>query len=130
MFIGDIMRHVNIHGKHDYAGSGLENHHLWEYPDRMNIRAIRRARGLTQIQLSELSDLGQSTVSRAEKGDDGVTLGNFKSIAAALNVRLSDLFADGRTAAEQAVIEAYRHLPPDRQKGWQDALGIAASDQA
>lgn len=83
MFMGDIMRHVSIHGKHDYAVSGLEDHHLWEYPDRMNIRAIRRSRGLTQIQLSELSYLGQSTVSRAEKGDDGVTLGNFKSIAAA-----------------------------------------------
>ena len=126
----DSMRHMNILGKHEYAQGGLAGVGVLAHYRAMNIRTIRRARGLTQVDLAEMTNIARATISRAEKGEDGVTLGNFKSIAAALNVRLSDLFADGRTAAEQSVLDAYRHLPPDRQRGWQDALGIAAQDRA
>lgn len=95
----------------------------------MNIARIRKAKGLNQTQLAEMAGVTQPTVSRAEKADDSVTLGNFKAIASALNVQLADLFSDGRTSAEQAILEAYRQLPPDRQKGWQDMLAVALSDR-
>lgn len=77
------MRHVNILGKHEYAQSGLAEACLLAHYRAMNIRTIRRARGLTQVDLAEMTNIAQATISRAEKGEDGVTLGNFKSIAAA-----------------------------------------------
>lgn len=128
--MSDIMRHMNIHDKHLYARGVFEQCQIAAHNRRMNIVTIRKTRGLTQTDLAELTKLTQPTISRAEKGEDGVTLGNYKSIAAALNVHLADLFADGRTGAEQLIVEAYRRLPPDRRKGWQDALGIIAQDQA
>lgn len=94
-----------------------------------NIARIRRSKGLNQTELAEKVGLTQPTVSRAENGDDSVTLGVFKSIAEGLDVRLSDLFLDDRSVAEQEVIQAYRRLSPDRQKGWQDMLRVAFADQ-
>jgi transcriptional regulator with XRE-family HTH domain len=91
----------------------------------MNIATLRKARRLTQIDLAEMAGVAQATISRAEAGEDGVTLGNFKAIARALDVRVADLFAEGRSAADQAVLTAYRSLSPERQQGWHDALGIA-----
>jgi transcriptional regulator with XRE-family HTH domain len=84
----------------------------------MNAARIRKAKGLNQEQLAELAGLTQPTVSRAERGDDGCTLGNYKAIAAALNVRLADLFADDRAATEQVILQTFRRLSPERQKGW------------
>lgn len=95
----------------------------------MNIKRIRQLRGLTQVELSEMSGMTQPTVSRAEKADDGVTLGNFKAIAEALNVRLADLFADERSISEQVILETYRRLPPDRQRGWEEMARIALGPQ-
>jgi transcriptional regulator with XRE-family HTH domain len=125
------MHEMDIHIKDNYSRGGFA-----AAPDVvhtkciMNISRLRKAKGLTQNDLAEMTGITQASISRAENGDDGVTLGNYKSIAAALNVRLSDLFADNRSAVEQAILTAYRELPPDRQKGWQDALGIAEGLQA
>lgn len=123
------MHDMNIHDKHDYAPSGfaIACRAAHSRP-AMNIARIRKARGLNQTELAEMAGVSQATISRAEKGEDGATLGNLKAIAAALRVHLSDLFQDDRTAAEQAVIETYRSLPAERQKGWQDVLRLAASD--
>jgi transcriptional regulator with XRE-family HTH domain len=118
------MHHMNIHSKHDYPRGDFSFGCLSGHNGPMNIRTIRKSRQLNQTQLADLAKLTQSTISRAEAGDDGVTLGNFKSIAAALDVDLADLFASGRSAAEQSLIEAYRKMSPDRRKGWDDALGI------
>lgn len=129
--MGDTMHHMNIHDKHRYACGGFAHaHHAVHNQRTMNIKRLRNAKGLTQNDLADMTGIAQATISRAEKGDDGVTLGNFKAIALALGVRLEDLFTDGRSAVEQALLSAYRDLPEDRQKGWQDALGIAESLQA
>lgn len=83
----------------------------------MNIATIRRLRGLNQEQLAEMAGISQAQISRAEKGDDGVTLGKLKAIAAALRVPLEDLFVE-RTRMEAEIVQIYRRLPADRQMLW------------
>lgn len=95
----------------------------------MNIANIRRARGLTQADLADMAGITQPTVSRAEKGDDGCTLGILKAIAEALSVPLSDLFAESRTPAETIVLSAFRKLPADRQRGWLDLAETLTAGQ-
>jgi transcriptional regulator with XRE-family HTH domain len=125
------MHDMDIRIKDNYSRDGFASGTDVVHTKRtMNIARIRKAKGLTQTDLAEMTGITQASISRAENGDDGVTLGNFKSIAAALNVKLSDLFAENRSVVEQAILTAYRELPPDRQKGWQDALGIAEGLQA
>lgn len=86
----------------------------------MNITLLRKLRRLTQADLAHLANITQPTVSRAEKGDDGTTLGVFRAIAAALNVPLSDLFTEGRSRPEAELLEAFRGLSVERQRGWLD----------
>ncbi len=83
----------------------------------MNIDTIRRSRGLNQEQLAEMAGISQAQVSRAEKCDDGVTLGKLKAIAAALDVPLQDLFID-RSRTEHEIVQMYRRLNPDQQAVW------------
>lgn len=95
----------------------------------MNIAALRKKRGWTQTDLAELSHLTQPTVSRAERGDDSTTMSTLKSIAAALDVPLADLFTNDRSSIEQELISAFRNLPQDRQMGWLDMARIASHSQ-
>jgi transcriptional regulator with XRE-family HTH domain len=95
----------------------------------MNIQKIRNSRNINQIELAERCKLAQPTISRAERGDDGTTLGVFKSIAAALDVQLHDLFIPDRSQAEAELLAAFRRLPEDRQRGWLDMARLAAQDQ-
>lgn len=83
----------------------------------MNIEHIRRQRGLNQEQLAEMAGISQGHVSRAEKGEDGVTLGKLKAIAAALRVPLEDLFLD-RNRTEIEIVQMYRRLPAEQQAVW------------
>ena len=85
---------------------------------RMNIARIRKLRGLTQVDLAEMAGVTQSTISRAEAGDGGVTLGTFRQIAEALHAPLHDLFKEDTTWAETILLDLFRHLPSERQKGW------------
>ena len=70
----------------------------------------------------------QPTISRAEKLDDGSTIAVYKAIAAALDVDLSQLFAESRSAQEETLLRIFRVLPPERQKGWLDLANMALSD--
>lgn len=94
----------------------------------MNIETLRRMRGLNQEQLAEMAGISQGHVSRAEKGDDGVTLGKLKSIADALDVPLADLF-QSRTQAEAEVVQIYRKLKPQQQALWLELSRTFASSQ-
>lgn len=95
----------------------------------MNISRLRRLRALTQIDLAALTDLTQSTISRAEAGDDGTTLKTYRTIARALNVPLADLFADVRTTTENELLQAFRRLPQDRRLGWLDMARTVVAGQ-
>jgi transcriptional regulator with XRE-family HTH domain len=113
-----LMRTVNIHVKHDYSRGGLDDFRYSAHNPRMNIENLRRLRGLNQSDLAEMAQLSQPAISRAEKGDDGVTLRNYRKISAALNVPLADLFQEDRTKSENELLEMYRQLPADRQVLW------------
>lgn len=84
----------------------------------MNIATIRKRRGLTQVDLAEMTHLTQPTISRAERGEEGTTLATMMSIAAALEVALHELFAPDRPELEGELIRLFRQLPEERQKGW------------
>ncbi|WP_288995762.1 helix-turn-helix transcriptional regulator [uncultured Gemmobacter sp.] len=95
----------------------------------MNIAPLRRLRGLTQIDLAEMVKLTQPTISRAERGDDGTTLGTYKQIADALGVGLAELFSDDRTKAEAELLDAFRSLSRERQQGWLDMARSVVADR-
>lgn len=96
----------------------------------MNIDTLRRARGLTQIDLAEMTGYTQSTISRAEKCDDGSTIGVYKAIAAALQVDIAELFGTPRSAQEETLLRLFRSMPPDRQRGWLDLAKLALSEES
>lgn len=45
----------------------------------MKLAQIRKAKGLTQIQMAERVGMTQPTISRAERGDDGITVGTYRA---------------------------------------------------
>lgn len=93
-----------------------------------NVEHFRKIRGLTQTQLADVIGTSQPHISRIERGDDGPPLKMFKQIADALGVTLSDLFAENRGPAEMMLLETFRSLPPERQRGWLDMARIALAD--
>lgn len=97
----------------------------------MNLEKIRQSRGLTQEDLADMSGLKQSTISKIERGYDGVTLRALYKIAEALDVELAELIGNQRLKAEDAIIQAFRSLPEDRQQGWLDmAQAISLQNRA
>lgn len=96
------------------------------YNDGMRLAAIRKARGLSQSELADLADIEQPTVSKIERGFEGVTLRTLNQIAKALDISLADLLIDERSAAEETLLQAFRELPPERQQGWTD-MALALS---
>lgn len=125
----DFMHNVNIHVKHEYSPCGFEANELSVHTYRMNIANLRRARGLNQTELSEMANISQPAVSRAENGDDGVTLRQFRAIAAALSVPVSELFEDERTRSENELMDLFRRLPKDRQTVWLEMAKAFAQDR-
>ena len=71
------------------------------------IKAIRRDRGLTQDQLSELVGIGPQTMRRIENGRTNARLEPLFHIAEHLGVSVRDLFEDAGTAIPEAT------RPPD-----------------
>ncbi|MDB6177917.1 helix-turn-helix transcriptional regulator [Paracoccus sp. Z330] len=92
----------------------------------MNLKQIRLARGLTQKDVAEMADVEQPTVSKIEQGFDGVTLRTLNKIAEALDITLADLVGESRTGPENAILSAFRRLPPERQQGWIDMAEMLA----
>lgn len=97
--------------------------------ESMNITRIRRLRRLTQVELAEMAGLSQSSVSRAEKGEGGTTLHHYQAIAAALNVPLWELFSDSMSVEELTLLDIFRRLDPERQRGWIDMARALSQDR-
>lgn len=53
---------------------------------------IRTARGLTLVQLAEISGIGKSTLNNIENGKVSPTLFQLETLAIALDVKITDLF--------------------------------------
>ncbi len=61
----------------------------------MEIKAVRKQKGITQKRLSEVSGIDQSSISRMENGKQGISLSNLYLIASALEVPIESLFKGG-----------------------------------
>jgi transcriptional regulator with XRE-family HTH domain len=71
------------------------------------IRAARKAKGLSQLALAERSDLSADFIGKVERGTTSPSLESLKAIATALNLSLGDLFVGELAAAplQEALIE-------------------------
>ncbi len=78
--------------------------------------------------MAEAAGFEQSYISKIETGWDGATIRNLQIIADTLGSPLYQLFIDDSTAAELVLMDAYRSLPDDRKKGWQDMAIAAKAD--
>ena len=58
----------------------------------LRIKVLRKARGLSQEDLAELSNLDRTYISGIERGLRNVALRNIESLAQALQVSISELF--------------------------------------
>lgn len=76
-------------------------------PIRIHLKALREARGLSQVQLSELSGVRQATISEIEGGKAGPD-GSASSPRLVTFERLAD-------ALEVSLHELIEHLPAKRK---------------
>jgi transcriptional regulator with XRE-family HTH domain len=86
----------------------------------MQIAALRKRRNLSQAELAEIVGVEQPTISRIERGYEGVTVRLLRQIADALDCSMADLFADERSETENRILSAFRSLPAERQSCWLD----------
>ncbi|RZF25599.1 cupin domain-containing protein [Paraburkholderia sp. UYCP14C] len=63
------------------------------------LRHARKSRDLTLMQLSELSGIAVSTISKAERGDIALTYDKFAALAHALSVDFDTIFGRAKKAA-------------------------------
>lgn len=75
-----------------------------------NLKAIRIAKGLTQVGLSELADLSPSIVSDIETGRRNPTLITIEKIALALEVPVHQLFYDVQEDLPPSALESKEEL--------------------
>lgn len=61
----------------------------------VNLRATRKARGLTQEALGELAELHPTYVSSVERGERNVSIDTMERLAHALGVQVAELLAKG-----------------------------------
>ncbi len=83
-----------------------------------NLSLIRKANGLTQVDLAEMAGTTQPTINRMEAGGDSVTLRMIRKVAHSLGVPVYALFLDDMSAAELALIRASRGLSPEDESAW------------
>ena len=83
----------NMRVKHEYSCGDVEASLRRGHNVLMkNVRALRLARGLTQVQLAEMAGVNQATVSKAERGELNTTMETITAIANALRVEPVELF--------------------------------------
>jgi transcriptional regulator with XRE-family HTH domain len=82
-----------------------------------NIRAARRAKGLSQLALAERSELSADFIGKVERGATSPSLESLKAIADALHLPLRDLFEGdpGVGQGQEALMELI-HLCRGRAK--------------
>jgi transcriptional regulator with XRE-family HTH domain len=58
-----------------------------------NLRAVRRARGMSQVDLANTAGLSMRYIGRLERGEKAPTLTTLAAVAAALSVEPAELLA-------------------------------------
>ncbi|RDV00570.1 helix-turn-helix domain-containing protein [Trinickia dinghuensis] len=67
------------------------------------LREARKSRGFTLMQLSDLSGIALSTISKAERGDIALTYDKFAALAHALGVDFDTMFGKDERAATGSI---------------------------
>ena len=75
------------------------------------IKESRKARNLTQMELSELIGVSYQQVQKYEKGSDNISVERLKQIAKAVNVPITLFFPSAEIVAEAPAI--YKKTPAD-----------------
>lgn len=75
------------------------------------IREARKARNLTQMELSELIGVSYQQVQKYEKGSDNISVERLKQIAKAVNMPITLFFPTTETVAEAPA--SYEKTPED-----------------
>ncbi|WP_082035352.1 MULTISPECIES: helix-turn-helix domain-containing protein [Phaeobacter] len=113
--------HNHILVKNNYAAPSFDNPATVMQPKGMKaLKRLRKIKGWNQTLLAETAGLDQSTISKVEKGWDGVTLRSLNLIADALGVPTYMLLQDEHTEAEARLLEVFRSLSDERRSGWLD----------
>jgi transcriptional regulator with XRE-family HTH domain len=122
--------------RHDLHQNGAV-HRLGAIAMQHRLEQILEARGLNQSQLARRMDLPPTSINRLVNGDRKMTLDWMQRIAAALDLRASDLLAEkdfrNRLAGDEArVLRHYRDLrPADRLRAFRIMAVLAdAADDA
>ena len=74
------------------------------------VRELRKARGLSQDQLSEKVGIDSKHLSRIELGKSFPYMETFEAIAAALEVEIKDLFEFSHLSKDAATIESINKM--------------------
>lgn len=85
------------------------------------VREIRKERGLTQAKLAEMADVSHVTIGYYERGVKFPSAETLEKLAAALAVRVEDLFkesaadylSDDRREAFKGLVHSLRHDSPE-----------------
>ena len=94
--------------------------------NQFRIKALRKERGLTQVQLASRVGLSQPSIVLAERGEDQLTLRTLRKIALGLEVDLVDLFRESDDM--DPVLKAAFHLLPDEERQrWLDVCRQAVA---
>lgn len=79
--------------KHEYSWGAVDAIRAGAHNRAMKrVREIRKARGLSQVELAEMAGCNQATISKLERGEMNVTLEVIDAIATALKVEPVELF--------------------------------------
>jgi transcriptional regulator with XRE-family HTH domain len=125
----DVIQDRNIPVKHNYSVCDFsESDNATKVAGMNNTARIRKARGLSQVELAHRVGVEQPTISRFERGSESITLRQVKAIADVLGVSVADLFAE-RSEAEDLILQVFRDLPPHRQEGWLDMARAILSEK-
>lgn len=101
----------------------------------MNLARIRKAKGLSLVDLGEMIGKDASTIHRAEKMDKTAKLETYQLCANALGVTLQAIFCDDLKPIERELVAAFRAFPEDQRGGFVGLIEMAkararSSDQS
>lgn len=102
------------------------------------ITQLRKARGITQVQLAETLGVSQQTVQAYEVGRRRIQVSALPVVARTLSVSLEELFGEGQrssgkrgpTSRLQQQIEAIGQLPKTRQRFVSEMLDTVLAQNA
>lgn len=82
----------------------------------VNLKLIRKRRGLTQEQLAELVGVTNATVQRHETRKREMNLSDIEKYAEALNCRPADIIDENALEEDKEMMEVFTKLPEDTKK--------------